>query len=71
MARWISLERSVVKAVTYRVIIVCLDFVAIYLFTGRAEIAGGFVIVSNIYTTVAYVLHERVWARIKWGAPAR
>jgi uncharacterized membrane protein len=24
-------------------------------------------IVSNIYTTVAYFLHERVWAGVKWG----
>ena len=24
-------------------------------------------IVSNIYTTAAYFLHERVWAGIKWG----
>jgi uncharacterized membrane protein len=24
-------------------------------------------IASNIYTTLGYFLHERVWARIKWG----
>jgi uncharacterized membrane protein len=29
--------------------------------------AAAFMIVSNIYTTVAYFLHERVWAGIKWG----
>ncbi len=46
------------------VIIVCLDFVAIYLLTGTA---AAFMIVSNIYTTVGYFLHERVWAGITWG----
>jgi uncharacterized membrane protein len=62
-----SSKRSIVKAITYRAFIVCLDFVAIYLFTGKVEVALGFMLVSNIYTTVGYFLHERLWARIKWG----
>ena len=28
---------------------------------------GRFMIVSNIYATVGYIFHERVWARIRWG----
>lgn len=62
-----SKKRSVVKAITYRGIIVCLDFAAIYLLTGKVMTAAAFMIVSNIYTTVGYFLHERVWAGIKWG----
>ena len=62
-----SRKRSVVKAITYRGIIVCLDFLVIYLLTGKVKIAAGFMIVSNLYTTIAYFVHERVWARIKWG----
>jgi uncharacterized membrane protein len=62
-----SRRRSVVKAVTYRAFIVCLDFLAIYLFTGKVEVALGFMIVSNVYTTVGYFLHERLWAHIRWG----
>jgi len=62
-----SRKRSVVKAVTYRGIIICLDFLVIYLLTGKVMTAAAFMIVSNIYTTVAYFLHERVWAGIKWG----
>jgi len=62
-----SRKRSVVKAITYRGIIVCLDFLVIYLLTGKVMTAAAFMIVSNIYTTVAYFLHERVWARITWG----
>ena len=62
-----SKKRSVVKAITYRGIIVCLDFLVIYLLTGRVMTAAAFMIVSNIYTTVAYFFHERVWAGIKWG----
>ncbi len=61
-------KRSVVKALTYRLVILVLDFVAVYVFTGKAEIAIGFMLASNVYTTVAYFIHERIWARIRWGA---
>jgi uncharacterized membrane protein len=67
MARTVKLSRSVVKALTYRIIIMCLDFLTIYLFTGAVHVAVGFMIVSNIYTTVGYLLHERAWSRIHWG----
>jgi uncharacterized membrane protein len=63
----VSRKRSVVKAITYRGVIVCLDFLVIYLLTGKAKTAAGFMIISNIYTTVGYFLHERAWARIRWG----
>jgi uncharacterized membrane protein len=59
--------RSMTKAVTYRIAILTLDFLIIYWFTGRYEIAFGFMLLSNIYTSVAYYLHERIWARIRWG----
>ena len=67
MARTVTARRSIVKAVSYRLMIVMLDFAAIYIFTGQLRIALGFMIASNIYTTIAYVLHERIWARITWG----
>ncbi len=60
-------KRSLVKSVSYRLVIMVLDFTAIRLFTGRSDVAVGFVLVSNVYTTVAYFLHERMWNRIKWG----
>ena len=65
-----SRKRSLVKALTYRVFIVCLDFAVIYLFTGKATVAAGFMVVSNVYTTLGYLLHERIWARTKWGIEA-
>ncbi len=56
-----------VKALTYRCIILVLDFSVIYIITGRLEIALGFTLLSNIYSTVAYYIHERIWNRIRWG----
>jgi adenylylsulfate kinase len=65
-----TLKRTIVKTVSYRVIILILDFTSIYVFTGQVKVAIGFMIVSNIYTTVGYFLHERIWERIKWGKSA-
>jgi uncharacterized membrane protein len=66
-----SKKRSIVKAVTYRGIIIVLDFLVVYLLTGKVKTAAAFMIASNIYTTVAYFLHERIWARINWGIEAK
>lgn len=60
-------KRSLVKALTYRVVIVVLDFSVIYILTGRVDVAVGFMVISNIYTTAAYFIHERIWNRVGWG----
>jgi adenylylsulfate kinase len=62
--RW---TRSLVKAVTYRVVIIILDFVSVYVLSGKVETALWFMIVSNVYTSVAYFFHERIWNAINWG----
>ncbi len=62
-----TIRRSIVKTVSYRVVILILDFTSIYIFTRQIKIAVGFMIVSNIYTTVGYFLHERIWDKIRWG----
>ena len=67
MKRVVEERRSLVKAVTYRIVIMILDFATIYVLTGTVRVAIGFMIASNIYTTLAYWAHERVWARIGWG----
>lgn len=62
-----AVSRSLVKTISYRLLILVLDFSTIYLFTRKAKIALGFMVVSNIYTTIAYFFHERIWGKIKWG----
>lgn len=55
------------KAITYRITILIMDFVAVYLFTQKIEVALGFMLISNVYTSIAYYGHERIWNRINWG----
>jgi adenylylsulfate kinase len=69
--RVVTRRRSLVKALTYRAFAFCLDFLVIYLFTHEVDLAVGFMILSNIYRTVVYFLHERIWARIRWGTELR
>ena len=60
-------KRSLVKAITYRSVIIVLDFSVIYLLTGKVDVALGFMVISNVYTTAAYFIHERIWNKIRWG----
>ena len=62
-----SFPRSILKTISYRVAILILDFSSIYLFTHQIKVAVGFMLVSNVYTTLGYFIHERIWDRIKWG----
>lgn len=62
-----SARRTLVKTISYRIFIMILDFTFLYIFTHKIEIAIGFMIASNIYTTGGYYIHERIWNRIKWG----
>jgi adenylylsulfate kinase len=62
-----SIYRSITKAVTFRVLIIILDFIVIYLFTKRLDLTLGVIIVSNFSSTIAYFAHERVWNRVHWG----
>jgi len=62
-----SAKRSVVKALTYGLVLGCLDFVVLYLFTRKTAVALGFIVVSNVYTTICYFIYERIWVRITWG----
>jgi uncharacterized membrane protein len=63
------ITRSLIKAITYRTLIVGLDFLVIYLLTHELKVASGFVIASTLCTTIAYFFHERLWNHVTWGAP--
>ena len=47
----------------FKDLIMCLDFVTIFIFTGTLRVAVGFMVVSNLYTTFAYVFHELLWPK--------
>jgi len=62
-----TIKRTLVKTISYRIFIMTLDFICVYLLTGKTSMAVGFMIISNIYTSAGYFAFERIWDRIKWG----
>jgi uncharacterized membrane protein len=60
-------ERSVTKAVTFRVLIICADLAVIYLLTKRIDTTIALTILTNLVSTFFYFLHERFWNNITWG----
>jgi uncharacterized membrane protein len=67
MAVYIQKKRSVVKAITFRSIVLFSDFLIVYLITHRVDTSLGLVILTNLASTTLYYLHERFWTGIKWG----
>lgn len=60
-------SRSIVKALTYRGIILVSDATLIYLITGNFKLTIGFVGISNVASTFLYFVHERIWNEVHWG----
>jgi uncharacterized membrane protein len=60
-------KRSLVKAITFRIIILTSDSVIIYLLTHRLDVTLGLMVFSNLASTTIYFIHERIWSRINWG----
>jgi uncharacterized membrane protein len=60
-------SRSLIKSVSWRIIGTLDTIVISYLITGKLAFAlsiGGIELVTKM---ILYVVHERVWNKIKWG----
>jgi len=62
-----SIKRSITKAATFRVLVLCSDGIIIFAITHRADVALGVIIASNFASAILYFLHERLWNAIGWG----
>jgi uncharacterized membrane protein len=67
MKSYVQARRSLVKAMTFRSLILCSDGVVIFLITHKWETTIGLVIATNLASTTLYFIHERIWSRIQWG----
>ncbi len=59
--------RSVVKALTYRGIILLSDSLIIFFITQEFDTTAKVIILSNIGSTLLYLAHERAWDKVHWG----
>ena len=61
------LGRSIVKAFTYRVLIMVSQGLITYIITRRLNITLGIMFFSSITSTLLYLFHERLWNNVHWG----
>ncbi len=59
--------RSIVKSITYRVVIVISVFLVTFFETGRFYDAAAITGITAVTGTIIYYFHERIWSAIKWG----
>ena len=59
--------RSVLKAVSWRMLGTLDTFAISWFMTGRVEIAGSIAGMEIITKVAWYCLHERIWAIVPWG----
>jgi uncharacterized membrane protein len=60
-------KRSILKAVTYRLVSILLDSTIAFLVTKSAQQTLILVFVSNAISIIIYFIHERTWNKIPWG----
>jgi uncharacterized membrane protein len=60
-------NRSLAKAVTWRITGTADTFLISWLITGEPLLAGGIALTEVITKVFLYWAHERVWNRINWG----
>jgi adenylylsulfate kinase len=67
MPTYVQNRRSLVKAITFRALIITSDFLVMFLITRRVDMTVGLVIGTNLASSLLYYFHERIWSRIRWG----
>lgn len=60
-------KRSLAKAISFRLLVLTIDFSVIILITKRYDLALGVVLISSLFHTILYFIHERIWNNIYWG----
>jgi len=60
-------RRSLLKAVTWRIIAVFVLLYLSYSFTNDWEATGWITTTFNVIQILLYYIHERLWSKIKWG----
>jgi uncharacterized membrane protein len=66
----VPLSHSLAKTGTFAVVHFTVAFSIAYLLTGSVAIAGTLALLEPLANTLAFLLHERAWARVTPSAAA-
>ena len=67
MKHFEHVNRSLVKTITYRVVIIISTAIIVYILTGEVKQTIDITLIANLINTLLYYIHERVWNKIHWG----
>jgi uncharacterized membrane protein len=59
--------RSIIKALSWRVVGTLDTLVVSYILTGEIALATSIASVDFLTKLILYFFHERIWNKIKWG----
>lgn len=59
--------RSIVKALSWRIVGTADTLIVSYILTGKIALAASIASVDFLTKLVLYFFHERIWNKIKWG----
>jgi uncharacterized membrane protein len=59
--------RTLAKTVTYRLATFVLTYLITMLLTGQQTTSAGIAILSLTVGSLTFIIHERIWTRVKWG----
>ncbi len=60
-------QRSIFKALTWRIIATLTTMVLVYVFTREWKLSLGVGVLDVVIKLFFYYAHERVWNKIQWG----
>ncbi len=66
-----SNSRSIVKAISYRILGSATTGLIFYILTGKGGLSVGAGILDVVLKIGVYFVHERVWDRIQYGRAAK
>ncbi len=61
--------RSIVKALTWRVMALIITTSVVWVVTKKAELAASIGLADTVIKLGAYYIHERSWLKIRFGRP--
>ena len=64
-------DRSLVKAITWRLTGSLDTFIISWIITGHVGLASGIAVTELVTKVFLYWAHERIWNRIGWGRNAQ
>ncbi len=60
-------KRSLVKAITFRIIATIATIIIVLVLTGSLALAGTIGVADILAKTALYYFHERAWDKSPWG----